>query len=85
MITIKRSRLGYLLLTLLGSIASAAFADHKDHADSNFKIPRAELLSTVKTIGIMPITVASEVPGTEGVSARYEGAIVARFEGAGFP
>lgn len=85
MLAIKHSRLGCLLFTLLGSIASTAFADHKDQADSNFKIPRVELISTVKTIGIMPITVASEVPDTEGVSARYEAEIVARFEGAGFP
>ena len=84
MILMDRARLTHVLLALVGCGASVAFADHGQDPDSNFMIPRAELISTVKTIGVMPLSVADEVPDADAVSARYEGEIVARLTSAGF-
>jgi hypothetical protein len=74
----------YVLLALVGFKAAAALAAHDQPSDPNFSVPRAELMATVKTIGIMPITVVAEVPDADGVAARYEAEIVSRVTGAGF-
>lgn len=84
MILMGRARLTHVLSALIGLSASVAFADHGQEPDADFKIPRAELLSTIKKIGVMPIRVPAEVPDADGVSARYEAEIVARLTSAGF-
>ncbi|HKE42976.1 MAG TPA: hypothetical protein VKB41_00415 [Steroidobacteraceae bacterium] len=80
----NRASLALILLAL----GSGAAAEHRAHGEdkpaSNFEVPRADLMSTVKTIGIMPIVVAEEVPDKDTVAARYEAEIAARLTSAGF-
>jgi hypothetical protein len=49
-----------------------------------FGIRRAELISNIKSIGMMPLVVSAEVPNADAVTARYESEIVARLTSAGF-
>ncbi len=84
MAPVKHGRLAHVLFSLLGFFAAEAYAGHEQGPDASFKIPRAELISTIKTVGMMPITVAAEVPDVDGVSARYEAELVERFTAAGF-
>jgi hypothetical protein len=81
----NRASLAFILLALLGSGAAAARGAHgEDKPAANFEVPRADLMSTVKTIGMMPIVVAEEVPDKDIVAARYEAEITARLTSAGF-
>jgi hypothetical protein len=77
-------RLACMLFTLSGFAADAALGGQGKEPDANFKVPRAEILSTIKTIGVMPTTVSADVPDPDGVAARYENEIVVRLADAGF-
>jgi hypothetical protein len=52
--------------------------------DPHFKIPRAQVIATVKSIGVLPVTVANVVPDAEAVAQRLETQILARMAPAGF-
>jgi hypothetical protein len=74
----------YLACVVLGLTSSAVFAKPEQGPTFGFTVPRAEVLSTVKSIGIMPVIVTSAVPDARDVAARYESEIVARLTSAGF-
>ena len=74
----------WMLFTLSGFVATTTFGEPREKPDPNFKVPRSEILSTVKTIGVMPVIVSVEVPDADGVASRYESEIVARLAGGGF-
>jgi hypothetical protein len=53
-------------------------------ADAVFVLPRAELVTSVKTIGVMPVDLPAIVPDADEVAARLEQEIVARLQQGGF-
>ncbi len=53
-------------------------------ADASFEIPRAEILASVKTIGVMPIEGDRVVPNEDEFGARLEQGIIERLQSAGF-
>ena len=67
-------------LTALAPLAPAATPT----ADPRFKIPRAQLLTTVKSVGVMPVFVPDLVPDSDGVARRLESEVLARIAPAGF-
>jgi hypothetical protein len=70
---------------LLGLAVGVTLAAEPERGRTfEFTVRRAELISTVRTIGVMPITVSAEVPDAEGVATRYESDIVARLTSGGF-
>ncbi|MBS0579169.1 MAG: hypothetical protein JSR36_07895 [Proteobacteria bacterium] len=71
------------LLALGGLIAASALA-YYGQPYYEFGTPRAQILSTVQTIGVMPLSVPDDLPDQEAVTARYEAEIVRRLQSAGF-
>ena len=71
-----------LAVALLAWAASPSAADKA--AEGGFKKPRAEILATVKTIGVLPLVVHGSVPEAARVKERYEAAVIERLEKAGF-
>ena len=85
MSSIGRRRLSCACCVLLALAAGGVLAAEPEQGRTfAFSVRRAELTSTVRTIGVMPIGVAAEVPDGDGVAARYESAIVARLTSGGF-
>jgi hypothetical protein len=74
----------YLACVVLGLTSSPVFAKPEQGPTFGFTVPRAEVLSTVKSIGIMPVIVTSAVSDARDVAARYESDIVVRLTSAGF-
>ncbi len=72
------------LLALGGLIAATALAYYGGGPYYEFAVPRADILTSVQTIGVLPLAVTDEVPDPEAVSARYEAEIVKRLQAAGF-
>jgi hypothetical protein len=70
-------------LCLLLSFAAAA-AEPERGRTFVFGVRRAEVMSSIKTIGMMPLLVSAEVPNADAVTARYESEIFARLTSAGF-
>lgn len=68
---------GLLFIGMANWAVAAAKADP-------FNVPRAQIVATVKTIGVMPLAVAELVPNAPGVAARYEGEVVRRLMAAGY-
>lgn len=66
---------------ICAALAGAATAGKKDDP---FSVPRAQIVSTVKAIGVLPLNVASVVPNAPAVAARYEPEVVRRLTAAGF-
>jgi hypothetical protein len=67
------------LLTLSGIARAGEKPD-----DNGFLKPRAEIVASVKTIGVMPLEIDKAVPDAAGVREHYESEVVARLERAGF-
>ena len=74
----------HALCLLLGLAGRAAVAAPEQGRTFAFAVPRAEVISTTKTIGVMPLTVTAVVPDADGVAARYESEIVTRLTNSGF-
>lgn len=53
-------------------------------ASGPFKAPRETIMQNVKTIGVMPLVLPGFVPNPDDVAARYETAIAASLQAAGF-
>jgi hypothetical protein len=53
-------------------------------AKDPFKVPRETIVQKVKTIGVMPLALSVYVPDADGLVARYEAAVVASLQTAGF-
>lgn len=82
--TSTRTRSRSAAFALFAMLAMSGTALAADDAELGFKKPRAEIVASVKTIGVLPLSVAEIVPDPEGVSRRYETEIVARLEHSGF-
>lgn len=67
------------VLGLAGSLVAAA-----ETAEPGFKKPRGEVIAAVKTIGLLPVDVAENVPNNEAVAERYELLVGEQLEQAGF-
>jgi len=72
------------LCALAAGIAASAFAYQGKEPYYDFAVPRVQILTSIRTIGVMPLGVTEEVPNPEAVSARYESEIVRRLQSAGF-
>jgi hypothetical protein len=72
------------LCALFAGIAASAFAYQGAESHYAFAVPRAQILTGIQTIGVMPLSIADEVPNPEAVSARYDAEIVKRLQSAGF-
>jgi hypothetical protein len=79
-------RRGYrrCLCALTAAIAASAFAYQLTEPYYEFAVPRAQIMTGIQTVGVMPLSVANEVPDPEAVGSRYEAEIVRRLQGAGF-
>ena len=78
----KRCRLSAWAAAALA--LSSGLAPAADAVDSSFKKPRADIVASVKTIGLLPVEVAGIVPNPDAVAARYESLVIAQLEQAGF-
>jgi hypothetical protein len=76
----KRRSLLAVGLLCIGMAQCAMAATQEDP----FKMPRAQLVVAVKSIGVMPLAVADAVPNARAVAARYEDAVVRRLTSGGF-
>jgi len=68
----------------VASLALALLVAPANAANASFTIPRAQLLATIKTIGVMPVEVDESVPKPDELAARAEQEIAARLQGGGF-
>jgi hypothetical protein len=53
-------------------------------ANVTFAVPRAQLITTIKTVGVMPVEMDEAVPNPDEVAARLEQDITQRLQRAGF-
>jgi hypothetical protein len=70
---------GLLLSLALALIAPASFA-----ANATFAVPRTELITTIKTIGVLPVEMDEAVPNPDEVAAKLEEDIAERLQRGGF-
>ena len=68
---------------LLVSMALATLATPAAGAAS-FAVPRAELISKIKSIGLMPLEMEDAVPSPDEVASRLEGYVTERLQTCGF-
>lgn len=78
-------RFRHMLATLIamGALPPLTPAATTGH-DSPFKVSRAELLRTVKSVGVMPVLVPELVPDPDGVARRLEAEVLLRMTPARF-
>ena len=57
-------------LVVMGLALTVAAAAKAGKAEDPFRTPRAQVIAMVKTIGVMPLTVADVVPNPESVAKR---------------
>lgn len=76
----RRVTLAIGLLCIGMAVGPAAAARKEDP----FAVPRAQIVATVKTIGVMPLAIADVVPNASAVAARYESEVVRRLTIGGF-
>jgi hypothetical protein len=75
------------IIAIRGLLAGASFAvltTPPVSADATFTVPRSELITTIKTIGVMPVEVDDVVPDEDGVASRLEQDIATRLQLGGF-
>jgi hypothetical protein len=77
----RRAWLALGALGLAGLVSGTAWAGK---GNDPFRTPRAQVVATVKTIGVMPLEVTDVVPDGAAVANRYEADVVRRLEQAGF-
>jgi hypothetical protein len=53
-------------------------------ADPRFKVPRAQLIATVRTVGVLPVAIVEIVPDADTVARRLESEVLAHMAPAGF-
>jgi len=53
-------------------------------ADPRFKVPRAQLIATVRSVGVLPVSIVDVVPDADTVARRLESEVLAHMAPAGF-
>jgi hypothetical protein len=77
--------LRHVLATLVVIAVLAPLAPAATPApDPRFKVPRSQLLTMVKSVGVMPVSVPDLVPDSDSVARRIEAEVLARMTPAGF-
>jgi hypothetical protein len=74
-----RTLLPAVLVAVALALASAPSA-----AGHAFAVPRAELITKIKTIGVMPVEIDETVPNPEDIASRLEQDIAERLQRGGF-
>jgi len=72
-----------LLALALAALAAAPAAAAAPKTDPRFKVPREELRATIRTIGLMPVTVPAGVPDAAAVAGRIDAEVAGRLSAAG--
>src|SRR5215469_12039614 len=72
------------LTGLLMSAVSAILTAVASSVNATFIVPRAELVTTIKTIGVMPVEMDEAVPNPDEIAARLEQDIAERLQRGGF-
>lgn len=74
----------YVLATLLVAAALPSLVlGATPAADPGFKVPREQLIATVKSVGFMPVSVVGIVPDADTVARRLESEVLAHMAPAG--
>ncbi len=73
-----------LVVTGLGLAGLPVDAAWAGKGNDPFTMPRAQLVATVRTIGVMPLELPDAVPDAGAAASRYEADVVHRLEQAGF-
>lgn len=72
------------LPVLLVSMALATLAPTAATAEASFAVPRSELITRIKSIGLMPLELEAAVPNPDEVASKLEGYVMERLQACGF-